>query len=653
MYKCTAAPFFLLACRTKLPVKIKNTIILCAVLASTLPPILLWYEMSHTKNYVMETQEQDSEGFISSRSLNFTSLPTTSISGDMYVTLLIPPKPSLSPVNYQPSVSTDCSTVHVAMVASGDIGSRYLYTTIKSVLIHRSTPLYFHFITDDRAKTVLHTMMSTWLVPAISHDYYDLSQALTNVKLGSTDSDIQCSRSLSVHLNLDLVLPNTIQHVIVIEPASVVTLDLAQLWALTKSRLNGSITVCQSKCIVYCSEGSDIELTGWGAIGLCLQNMRKENNIPKHNNCKPSVADIADKAMMKFFNSGSNMGQLCRTALEYDGELFRYRKMGKCLRGLQPLVRKAPSKKDECKLFEWERKAHRRELPFLLGHSYKSSGEYDVTLTTHLDYNRLSLLERILETWDGPASVAIHLSDYQVEGVVSFLLNSKSLQHRLNVTYHLLFIVGPSYPPNHARELAHRFVSTPFMFILDVDFISSLCLYDILKKKLKANVFENMDKKAIVVPAFESDNTNFIVPHRKSEMIGLYERGTVRQFHLNVFKKGHDSTDYQKWISATNTYSVTWKDLYEPYYLLKTSVISFDHRFVARFCDKSSHSIELHMAGYEFIVFPDAFVVHLPHRKSTQNMYRLKKCNNEWYKNWIEEKRTQYNYTNNDVKNVC
>ena len=406
------------------------------------------------------------------------------------------------------------------MVASGDIGSRY--ATIKSVLIHRSTPLHFHFITDDRAKTVLHTMMST-------EQFH-----MTTTTFPSTDSDIQCSRSLSVHLNLDLVLPNTIQHVIVIEPASVVTLDLAQLWALTKSRLNGSITVCQSKCIVYCSEGSDIELTGWGAIGLCLQNMRKENNIPKHNNCKPSVADIADKVMMKFFNSRNNMGQLCSAALEYDGELFRYRKMGKCLRGLQPLVRKSPSKK-EYKLFEWERKAHRRELPFLLGHSYKSSGEYDVTLTTHLDYNRLSLLERILETWDGPASVAIHLSDYQVEGVVSFLLNSKSLQHRLNVTYHLLFIVGPSYPPNNARELAHRFVSTPFMFILDVDFISSLCLYDILKKKLKANVFGNMDKKAIVVPAFESDNTNFIVPHRKSEMIGLYERGTVRQFHLNVF----------------------------------------------------------------------------------------------------------------------
>ena len=81
------------------------------------------------------------------------------------------------------------------------------------------------------------------------------------------------------------------------------------------------------------------------------------------------------------------------------------------------------------------------------------------------------------------------------------------------------------------------------MLILDVDFISSLCLYDTLNKKLKANVFGNMDKKAIVIPAFESDNTNFIVPHRKSEMIGLYEGGKVRQFKLKAYKKGHDPTD--------------------------------------------------------------------------------------------------------------
>ena len=535
------------------------------------------------------------------------------------------------------------------MVVSGDIGSRHLYTAIKSVLIHRSTPLHFHFITDSqRAKTVLHTMMSTWLVPAVSHDYYDLRKVWTKIRSSS-----HCSQSLSILLNLDLFLPDNLQHVIVIEPASVVTIDLAQLWALTKSRHNGSVTVCQRECVSPCNRGTDIRLTGWGAVGVSLQKIRKQKYTLRHN-CTPCASDIADQIMMKLFDlQNSSRGQLCTSVLEYDGELLRYKNMEKCPKGMKPLVHKAPPKKDECKLFEWERKAHRRELPFLLGHNYRSSDEHDVTLATHLDYNRLNLLERTLENWDGPASVAIHLTDSQLQGVISFLLNSESLQHRLDVSYHLLFRVGPSYPPNHARELAHRFVSTAYMFILDVDFISSFGLYALLKERLKANVFGNMNKTAVVVPAFETDNTYFTIPHTKSEMVGLFRKGHMRQFKLYSYERGHGPTDYSRWINAIDAYSVAWKDKYEPYYLLKTSVVSFDHQFIARFCNKISHSTELHMAGYQFLVFPSAFVVHLPHRGNTQNMYTLRKCNQNWYKRWIMEKRHQYQYTKNDILNEC
>ncbi|CAI8031487.1 Interferon-induced very large GTPase 1 [Geodia barretti] len=95
-----------------------------------------------------------------------------------------------------------------------------------------------------------------------------------------------------------------------------------------------------------------------------------------------------------------------------------------------------------------ERKAHRRELALLLGHSYKSSGQYDVTLTTHL---RLQQTEsaggRSWRLERKPAVWTIHLSDYQVEG-------------------------GGQLPPQ---------------------------------------------LKVIAT----TDNTNFTVPHRKSEMIGL------------------------------------------------------------------------------------------------------------------------------------
>ena len=73
-------------------------------------------------------------------------------------------KPSHSYPDLQ-LVKPDCSTVHIAMVVTSDIESIHLHTTIKSILIHRSTPLHFHFITDRTGKTVLHTIMSTWLLP--------------------------------------------------------------------------------------------------------------------------------------------------------------------------------------------------------------------------------------------------------------------------------------------------------------------------------------------------------------------------------------------------------------------------------------------------------------------------------------------------------
>ena len=483
--------------------------------------------------------------------------------------------------------------------------------------------------------------MSTWLVPAVSHDYYDLRKVWTKIRSSS-----HCSQSLSILLNLNLFLPDNLQHVIVIEPASVVTVDLAQLWALTKSRHNGSDTVCQSKCVQYCSEGSEIELTKWGAVGIHLQAIdRSWSKIVESQGCEPSAVETVDSVIV-------NKGKVttCDMVKKYSGEELRYKKMEKCPKGMKPLVHKAPPKKNECKLFEWERKVHRRELPFLLGHNYRSSDEHDVTLATHLDYNRLNLLERTLENWDGPASVAIHLTDSQLQGVISFLLNSESLQHRLDVSYHLLFRVGPSYPPNHARELAHRFVSTPYMFILDVDYVSSFGLYKALKERLKKNVFGNMSKTAVVIPAFETSDKKFKVPKSKPEMVKLFRNHKVYQFHHKYFYPGHGPTNYNKWKTASKPYYVSWKNDYEPYCVVKTSVFSFDHRFVARFQNKASHSTELHMAGYKFLVFPDSFIIHLPHKINPQNKSNLIKCSRQWYKDWIKMKRKKYHYTKKDVR---
>ena len=256
-------------------------------------------------------------------------------------TLLLPTLSPL-PVEYPSPIQTDCSsTVHVAMVAPGEIGSRHLYTTIKSILMHRSTPLHFHFITDNRTMTVLKTMITTWALPAISQDYYDIHKAWTRISSSLNDSQTNCSLALSIQLNLHLILPNSVGHVLVIEPSSVAIIDLAQLWPVIVSRSNDTTTVCQSNCVSYCHDG-DIELTKWGAVDLNLQKIVQEHGINSETrtNCLPNAVNVVDRVMMNI-SKDYDTRRICNTS--QDGELLRHRKFPNCSSVGEPLIQRPPS----------------------------------------------------------------------------------------------------------------------------------------------------------------------------------------------------------------------------------------------------------------------------------------------------------------------
>ena len=627
----------------------RNLRILSVLSILFLLPILYWYASQPHNTWISSKFQRVS------LSQSLTSLSSTSRSSDTHM--------NESSTTLTVSPEKNCpilTTVHVGMVvASGGIGSRELYMTVKSVLMHRSTPLHFHFFTDDRAKTVLQTMLDTWLLPGIAHSYYDLREALQSVRLA--DSVVHCSQTLSIHLNLHLILPKSVSHIVVIEPTSVARVDLAQLWSVTVSREDHMTSLCQTACVTYCSVGTEVQMTGWGALGLNLRNLTAAlertgvREAVESGECSPgAIGSTVDEAVTELsgvdhLKLSQSSSDACETVKNFDGESLRHREVSKCQK---PLIRSVPSAKELCKLFAWERSTQRRELPFLFGHSYTRSSKYDVTLATHLAHNRLDLLVPCLRHWDGPAVVAVYVKDSEIQGVVDFIKNSTILRNRTNVTYHLLFKIGPSYPFNHMRELGHRFVSTPYVFFLDVDYVASPGLYRTLRKKLGKLEFGKMSKRAVVIPAFETNEKNFVVPSNKSEMVKQFEKEKVTQFHKTNFDPGHGPTNYAKWTTAVNPYPVHWKNNYEPYCVLKTSVFSFDRRFVARFHDKCSHSVELHMAGYSFLVFPQSFVVHLPHPTSTQNTAKLKECSTQWYTDWIMDKRKQYNYTKNDVQNT-
>ena len=551
----------------------------------------------------------------------------------------------------------ECPTVHVGMVvASGGIGSRELYMTVKSVLMHRSTPLHFHFFTDDRAKTVLQTMLDTWLLPGIAHSYYDLREALQSVRLA--DSVVHCSQTLSIHLNLHLILPKSVSHIVVIEPTSVARVDLAQLWSVTVSREDHMTSLCQTACVTYCSVGTEAQMTGWGALGLKLRNLTaalERNGVREaveSRACSPgAIGSTVDEAVTELsgvdhLKLSQSSSDVCETVKNFDGESLRHREVSKCEKYLKPRI-KPPPTKDPCKLFAWERGTLRREVPYIMGHTYTPSDEYDVTLVNHIDFNRLNLLERSFINWEGPSSVGIQVTESQAQKVVDYISNSELLRNRTNVTYHLQFRIGPSYPINPLRELGHKFASTPYVFYGDIDFVSSPDMYRVMRRNLRE--IGGLNKTAVVIPAFETDEKNFSYPRSKAEMVELMKVDTVRQFYFKGFPPGHKQTDYKKWTTATEPYYISWAYLFEPYTLLPTSSIPFDIRFVARFRNKVCHNAELHMAGYRFLVLSDAFIIHLPHEKNKQNMDALNKCDRKWYSDWIKEKKRQYNYSSKDV----
>ena len=66
-----------------------------------------------------------------------------------------------------------------------------------------------------------------------------------------------------------------------------------------------------------------------------------------------------------------------------------------------------------------------------------------------------------------------------------------------------------------------------------------------------------------------------------------------------------------------NPYRVQWAEDFEPYLVVdRWNVSRFDERFVGFGWNKVSHVMELTARGYELVVLPGAFMVHLPHAPS-------------------------------------
>uniref|UniRef100_A0A9J8APB8 LARGE xylosyl- and glucuronyltransferase 1 n=1 Tax=Cyprinus carpio carpio TaxID=630221 RepID=A0A9J8APB8_CYPCA len=541
----------------------------------------------------------------------------------------------------QPVVNK-CETIHIAIVCAGYNASRDVVTLVKSVLFHRRNPLHFHFITDSIARKILADLFHTWMVPAVHVNFYDADELKSEV------SWIPNKHYSGIYGLMKLVLtktlPSDLQKVIVLDTDITFATDIAELWVVFhKFKGQQVLGLVENQSDWYLGNLWKNHRP-WPALGrgfntgvilLLLDRLRKLKweqmwRLTAERELMSMLStSLADQVI--HWNSPKKLRvknkhveffrNLYLTFLEYDGNLLRRELFG-CpsetdhnSENLQKTLSEL-DEDDPCYEFRRERFTVHRTHVYFLHYEYEPAlDNTDVTLVAQLSMDRLQMLEAICKHWEGPISLALYLSDAEAQQFLRYAQGSEVLMSRSNVGYHIVYKEGQFYPVNLLRNVAMGQVNTPYMFLSDIDFLPMYGLYEYLRKSVVQLDMGNT-KKALVVPAFETLRYRLSFPKSKAELLSQLDMGTLFTFRYHVWTKGHAPTDFAKWRTATTPYRVQWEADFEPYVMVRRESPEYDRRFVGFGWNKVAHIMELDAQEYEFVVLPNAYMIHMPHAPS-------------------------------------
>lgn len=255
-------------------------------------------------------------------------------------------------------------------------------------------------------------------------------------------------------------------------------------------------------------------------------------------------------------------------------------------------------------------------IPDILEHAQymPDSGEF-VTLIAHMTEDRLPKLDIILQHWNGPVSVAVYINIDHLHDFIPRLLEIEGLKERYNVLLHFVPEEGVIYPVNYLRNVAINNTKSRYIFLSDIDFIPVIGSHNILLEDLQGI---DGEKKVFVVPAFEEKTSNtYEFPQSKSDLIHLWDKDIIVPFHLVKFPSGHHRTNFKMWKHAQHPYQIHWEPLFEPYIAGERALLPlYSQSFVGRGKNKIQQIVETVAMGFQLIVEPEIFIVHLEHEKS-------------------------------------
>ncbi|TFK74028.1 hypothetical protein BDN72DRAFT_121330 [Pluteus cervinus] len=278
---------------------------------------------------------------------------------------------------------------------------------------------------------------------------------------------------------------------------------------------------------------------------------------------------------------------------------------------------------------------------------YKATGVFSsdaVTITTLITSDRFTAFSRLVERYQGPISVTIHVHNIKehlqelLHSLHDLYISSDKMSKHVDV-----HLVLDSFDRqfNAWRNIARFFARTDFVMMLDIDFyICTDFQASILGNK---SLLEKLREghTALVIPAFEYANyregTNpAAFPRSKRDLLGLVKSKHIRVFH-SFWVPGHNNTDYEKYYSAQpgDIYKVTtYQSNYEPYVIFKKEGPPWcDERFIGYGGNKAACLFEMYLSGVSFYVLADHFIVHQNHLYEEQARKHERAYNR---KVWIE-----------------
>ncbi|XP_006824280.1 xylosyl- and glucuronyltransferase LARGE2s-like [Saccoglossus kowalevskii] len=565
-------------------------------------------------------------------------------------------------------IPRQCETLHFLICVPELEAVRSLSVLVKSVIIHRVNPLHFHFVINDlQVNITIHKLFETWRLPQADISIYSPEELVDvlhsdNVPFSKvivtevqtvfeTDVRVFWNEFFNFESSEVIGLVGTIWDA---NPYSrgLILINVERL--MKKSMLDVLENIIMESKLDpgrhLPPEKSPMKRL-WKSF--TDDNSRAVRLLPCYwyiettFRCFDSVSEVLSFNSKTVIEEDGQMGYERRlyfkTALyslqDLDGNLLRSRNITCNWNGRKPQISpipirettpQKPGRRDPkilCADFYKRETLKLRTHTFFVGNLPEDPPSNDVTLALQTDFYRLiQMFELVASYWTGPISLAVYANDQQAHEVFRFASSSKAMRTRHDIAIHIGYEERDlrQYPFNHMRNIALGEVRTPFIYMSEIDFLYKSTAYEDIRRRLGHIVEKQEDgeNQAIVVPAFETEHLNLsYIPKSKNELVRLYTQGKLRFFHSLDFSKGHEATNFTKWMTSVVPYPVTFNLGYEPYLVLsKKGLPEFPLLFSGMGRDKIIYTQMLKVLGYKLSVSPNAYMIHMPHWPSTSKM---------------------------------